>query len=107
MNSHTSVKTLPSLVVGNKYDVRGLMNGRGVSTWYTGHRELVFGSSLMFNKNAFQSKVHHPHNTEIAKTFRWIFLSFKINFLTFTLNDIDLQVTLTFGQVLLEYKHVV
>ena len=61
MNSHTSVKTLPSLAVGNKYKVKGLMNGQ---TRYTGNWNLILASSFMFNKNAFQSKVHHPHNID-------------------------------------------
>ena len=33
-------------------------------------------------------------------------MSFEVD-MTFTLNDIDLQMTITFEQALMEYKHVV
>ena len=51
--------------------------------------------NLYENKNAFQSKTYHLRNTEIIKTFKmgWTLLPVDM---TFTLNDIDLQMALTF-----------
>ena len=57
--------------------------------------------ALYLTKNAFQSTVYHLHNT---------FLSFKVD-MAFTLNEIDLQMALTFEktfeQALLEQNHVI
>ena len=56
---------------------------------------IVLCMNLYENKNAFQSKTYHLRNTEIIKTFKmgWTLLPVDM---TFTLNDIDLQMALTF-----------
>ena len=56
---------------------------------------IVLCMNLYENKNAFQSKTYHLRNTEIIKTFKmgWTLLPVDM---TFTLNNIDLQMALTF-----------